>query len=130
MVIILNFLMVLLLSLFGFILFSVIIITIIGFNAGALIAQADKKTIIFSIIVLIFELGAFSTSAGIGFYIGIEWIYNGKLFFQIFSRIFNEGWFLIPLLSLFLNGVFEASGIFFNIEGVPGIKAYKERLYK
>jgi len=37
---------------------------------------------------------------------------------------------LIPIVCLILNGIFEAMGIFFNIEGVPGTKAYKEKIYK
>jgi len=129
-VIILNLTMVILQSIIGFILISPIVIAILGFNAGALIAQADRKTMIFSLFVLIFELGSFSISGGIGFYIGAEWIFNKKPFFEILNQTIIEGYYLIPIVCLILNGIFEAMGIFFNIEGVPGTKAYKEKIYK
>ena len=129
-VIILNISMVIAQSLSGFVLISPIILAILGFNGGALIAQADKKTMIFSFFVLIFELGSFSLSGGIGFYIGIEWIFYKKPFFEILNLSIIKGYYLIPIVCLLLNGIFEAAGIFLNIEGVPGIKAYKEKIYK
>ncbi|NPV45295.1 MAG: hypothetical protein HPY70_15205 [Firmicutes bacterium] len=47
---------------------------------------------------------------------------------ESFKNIIIEGYFLIPLICLVLNGLFEASGVFFGIEGVPGVKAVKEQL--
>lgn len=129
-VIVLNITIVILQSIIGFILISPIIIALLGFNAGALIAQANRRTMIFSIFVLIFELGSFSISGGIGFYIGIEWIFYKKPFFEILNQTIMAGYYLIPVVCLLLNGIFEGMGIFFNIEGVPGIKAYKEKIYK
>lgn len=45
-------------------------------------------------------------------------------------NLFDNGFFYIPLACLLLNGLLEASGVFFDIQGVPGIKAVRNRLYK
>lgn len=82
----------------------------------------------FHCLSLIFELGAFSTSGAVGLNIGIEWIFGKVSIVESFKNIIIEGYFLIPLICLVLNGLFEASGVFFGIEGVPGVKAVKEQL--
>jgi len=129
-IILINSSMVLVQFISGFIFLSFILIIYQGFFIGSLIAQADKKTVIFSLIVLIFELGAFAFSGGLGIYIGIEWIINKKIFMEIIIENIKSGYIFIPIICLLLNGIIEASGIFFGIEGVPGVKAVKEKLYK
>ena len=125
-----NFNMVIFQALTGFILLSPIVVIFQAFLMGILIAQADRKTTVFSLFVLIFELGAFSTSGAIGLHIGIEWIFTNVSFVDSFKDMIAKGYYLIPVICLLLNGLFEASGVFFGIKGVPGAKAVKEQLYK
>lgn len=129
-VIVLNLSMVLLMFALGIIMISPLIILVLGFSSGALLAQADKKTLLFAVGVMIFELGAFSSSAGIGFYLGVKWLLLKYPLAELSQEIFSGGSLLLPISCLIMNGFFEGIGIYLGIEGVPGIKAYKEKLYK
>jgi hypothetical protein len=97
---------------------------------GSLIAQADRKTKIFLIIVLIFELDAFASASGLGLFLIIEQLFKNKPILENVINLYSSGMLWIPLILLFLNGLFEGSGGYFNIEGVPGIRAVREKLYK
>jgi hypothetical protein len=80
--------------------------------------------------VLIFELGSFAASCGFGVF-----LVTGQLFFNqsiggALHDLYQSGILLIPVALLILNGVFEGTGCFLGIEGVPGIRAVKEKWYK
>ena len=129
-VILINSTMVIFQFLIGLVLLSPFLVILQGTMIGMLLSQADKKTVIFSLVVLPFELGAFSCSAALGFSVGINWIFLGSNLISSIRDLTLSLFFIIPIICLFLNGVIEASGIFFDIEGVPGIKAVKNKLYK
>lgn len=113
----------------GFFLLSPILALGQGVMMGVVVAQGDRKTRLFSFVVCIFEIGAMAFAGGLGLYIGIEWIFKSS-FSQAFQVIINQKYYLIPLICLILNGVIEASGVFLDIKGVPGVKAVKEKIYK
>ncbi|HDR88365.1 MAG TPA: hypothetical protein ENN63_01885 [Bacteroidetes bacterium] len=125
-----NFTMVIFQAIAGLILIAPVIVLYQGFFVGLLIAQADRKTALFSLFVLIFELGAFSTAGAIGLSTGIDWIFMKVSFTDSIKNVIAQGNYFIPIICLFLNGLFEASGVFLGIEGVPGVKAVKEQLFK
>lgn len=113
----------------GLVLLSPLIVIYQGFMMGAIVAQGDKKTKIFSYVVCIFELGEFAFAGGLSLYVGVSWIFNSN-FHNALTLIVDSGLYLLPLLCLILNGVIEAAGVFLDIEGIPGVKAVKEKLYK
>ncbi|HLB46302.1 MAG TPA: hypothetical protein VJL59_04665 [Anaerolineales bacterium] len=129
-VIIINSIMVITEFILGLIFLGPIMLIIQGFMVGALIAQADVKTKIFSLFVLLFELGSFSAASGLGLYAVIQKIFVGIPIIESIATLSSNGYLWIPVILLILNGVFEGSGVIFNIEGVPGIKAVREKLYK
>src|SRR3990172_5190674 len=122
-VIIINSIMVITEFILGLIFLGPIMLIIQGFMVGALIAQADVKTKIFSLFVLLFELGSFSAASGLGLYAVIQKIFVGIPIIESIATLSSNGYLWIPVILLILNGVFEGSGVIFNIEGVPGIKA-------
>ncbi len=129
MVILLNLGMLILQGLAGLILLSPVIALIQGFMMGSLVAQGDGRTRLFSLFVCIFEIGAFSTAGAISFYLGVSWIVYGA-FPEALEFVISSRLYLLPLCSLVLNGLSEASGIFFRITGVPGKRSVEEKLYK
>jgi hypothetical protein len=129
-VIITNAGMVLVELLLGILIVGPIFLSIQGFMVGALIAQADKKTKVFSVFVLVFEFGAFASACGIGLILTYNQLMHSTSIIQGFKEMNETGIIWIPIILLILNGIFEGSGVFFNIEGVPGIKAVREKIYK
>lgn len=129
-VIVINSSMVITEMLLGLLMVGPLFLLLQGFMVGALIAQADKKTQIFSFIVLIFELGSFATSCGLGLYLVAALLFNGVPILENVDVLIGSGLLWIPVVLLILNGLFEGSGVLFGIEGVPGIRAVREKLYK
>jgi len=129
-VITINSMMVITEFILGLIFLGPVILIIQGFMVGALLAQADVKTKIFSLFVLLFELGSFSAACGLGLYAIIQKIFVGMPIIESIATLSRNGHLWIPVILLIFNGIFEGSGVIFNIEGVPGIKAVREKLYK
>lgn len=129
-VISINFTMVLIQYIAGIILLSPLILIYQGLVMGALISQADKKTKYYSYIVLLFEIGAYSTPGAISFYIGLSWIFWDINLLNELINIVEKWYFYLPLFLLILNGIFESYSVAKGIEGVPGKKAIKEKKYK
>jgi predicted RNase H-related nuclease YkuK (DUF458 family) len=80
--------------------------------------------------VLVFEFGAFASACGIGLILTYNQLMHSTSIIQSFKEMNETGIIWIPIILLILNGIFEGSGVFFNIEGVPGIKAVREKIYK
>ena len=114
-VIIINSIMVITEFILGLIFLGPIMLIIQGFMVGALIAQADVKTKIFSLFVLLFELGSFSAASGLGLYAVIQKIFVGIPIIESIATLSSNGYLWIPVILLILNGVFEGSGVIFNI---------------
>ncbi|MEF8849113.1 MAG: stage II sporulation protein M [Candidatus Thermoplasmatota archaeon] len=129
-VISINLTMVLIQYISGIILISPMILIYQGFITGSLISQADKKTKYYSYIVLIFEIGAYSTAGAISFHLGLTWLlWNGNLSKELIN-ITENLYFYLPLILLILNGIFESWSVSKGIQGIPGKKAIKHKKYK
>ena len=117
----------------GLIFLSPLVSAYAGIFVGLLVGQGKgKKFFIYTLITLIFEFSAFALAGGIGMSIGKSWLLTDTGFIDSWESVFGDiSWFsILPLICLVLNGVLEATGPLLGIDGVPGIRAYKEKIYK
>ena len=132
-VILFNLVMVIFQLLAGLVFISPLIAAYAGIFVGLLIGQGKGKAFFtYTLVTLIFEFGAFALAGGIGMSIGKSWLLSDAGFTESWRFVFREISLLaiLPLVCLVLNGLLEALGPLFGIDGVPGIKAYKEKIYK
>ena len=117
----------------GLILLSPLVAGYAGTLVGLIIGQGKGKTFfVYSVFTLIFEFGAFAVAGAIGMMIGESWLLSDIQFLDSFGKVIGQIslYALLPLGCLLLNGLLEATGPFFGIDGVPGIEAYRKQLYK
>jgi len=110
-VLLLNAPMHILMFFLGYIKIGLVMIIIQPFMMGAIVGMGDHKTRIYGVITAVFEVTGFVVSCSLGFL--------GQI---------NLWW--IPLVFLILNAIVEAGGVFVGVQGVPGIEAVKNKLYK
>lgn len=101
----------LMMFLFGATKIGLIMIIIQPFMQGAIVGMGDEKTRIYGIVTAMFEVTGFVISCCLGFFWTLEL------------------WWL-SVIFLLLNGIVEASGVLIGAQGVPGIEAVKNNLYK
>jgi len=117
----------------GLILLSPIIAGYAGVLVGLIIGQGRGKVFfMYTLATLLFELGAFAFAGAIGMMIGKSWLLSDISFLDSFGFVFRQLslYMFLPFVCLMLNGFLEALGPFFGIDGVPGIKAYRNHIYK
>ena len=110
-VLVLNFHMHVAMFILGYIKIGIVMIIIQPFMMGVIVGMGDDKTRLYGVITSIFEVTGFVLSCLFGFF--------GQ---------FHLCW--ISIIFLLLNAIVEAGGIFLGVEGVPGIEAVKNKLYK
>ena len=117
----------------GLILLSPIVAAYAGTLVGLIVGQGGKKAFfVYAIATLIFEFGAFASAGAIGMTIGESWLLSEITFLDSFRFITQQipVYLLLPIGCLILNGLIEAMGPIFGVDGVPGMKAYRERILK
>ncbi len=97
--------------LFGMTKIGLVMLVIQPFMQGALVGMGDDKTRLYGVVTAVFEVTGFVVSCCLGFFMAVEF------------------WW-IPLLFLLLNSAVEASGVLIGAQGVPGVEAVKNKLYK
>jgi hypothetical protein len=131
-----NFNNVIIQFLLGFILISPIMSIFSGILVGGLLGQAEKRSLFlpYCILTMIFEFAAFSLGGALGMSIGYEWLLGDLDFLTAVSsnlETISIVIYLLPIIFLVMNGIIEATGpIFFDINGIPPIKAIKNKQYK
>lgn len=90
---------------------GLLMIIIQPFMQGALVGMGDQKTRLYGIVTAMFEVTGFVISCCIGFFWAIEY------------------WW-IPIIFLIMNGIVEACGVLIGAQGVPGVEAVKNKLYR
>jgi hypothetical protein len=86
-----NVFMVLVEFLLGVLIVGPIFLAFQGFMVGGLIAQADNKTKVFSIFVLVFELGSFASACGIGLFLTYNQLVYDTSILQGFKEMYQTG---------------------------------------
>lgn len=90
---------------------GLLMIIVQPFMQGAIVGMGDEKTRVYGVVTSIFEVTGFVTSCCLGFFWAVEL------------------WW-IPAIFLILNAIVEASGVLIGAQGVPGVEAVKNKLYK
>jgi hypothetical protein len=132
-VILLNLPMVVFQFITGLILISPLVAGYAGTLVGLVIGQGKGRVFfVYTVSTLICEFGAFAFAGAIGMMIGESWLLSDIKFLDSFGMVIGQisMYGLLPLGCLLLNGLLEAMGPFFSIDGVPGIGAYKKQIYK
>lgn len=101
----------LMMFLFGATKIGLLMIFIQPFMQGALVGMGDEKTRLYGVVTAMFEVTGFVISCCLGFFWMIEL------------------WW-IPAIFLVLNAIVEASGVLIGAQGVPGVDAVKNKLYR
>ena len=117
----------------GLVLISPLMAAYAGTLVGLLVGQGKGRAFfIYALSTLVFEFGAFAFAGAIGIMTGEAWILSDVSFLNSFGLVFNQISFyaLLPIGCLLLNGLLEATGPFFGIDGVPGIEAYRKQVFK
>ena len=117
----------------GLILLSPLMAAYAGSLVGLITGQGRGKAFfVYTVFTLIFEFGAFATAGAIGMMAGELWLLSDKSFFDSFGIVMEQIsiYTFLPLFCLLLNGLIEATGPYFGIEGVPGIEAYRKQIFK
>jgi hypothetical protein len=112
--------------LLGLILLSPFLSIIQGFTVGNIISNYDKKSMIWAIIVCIFEFGYWALSGALGIYVTISILFNKISFSDSLSNcieiLFSMYW--IPLILFIMGNAFlEVAGpIYWNIKGIVSLE--------
>ncbi|MCK4561016.1 MAG: hypothetical protein KAV45_14650 [Calditrichia bacterium] len=112
--------------LLGIILFSPFLSIIQGFTVGNIISNFDKKSMIWAIIVGVFEFGYWSLSGALGIYVTISILSSEISFIDSLSNcveiLFSVYW--IPLIFFIIGNAFlEVAGpVYWNIKGVISLE--------
>ncbi len=133
-VMVFNLPMVVLQCFVGLVLVSPLLAAGTGAFAGLIIGQGKgRRFFIYAAATAVFEFGAFATAGSIGMSIGHAWLVQGVAFADATGLVLRSAgaYSLVPLACLVGNGLMEAAGpCLFRIDGVPGMRAYRNRTLK
>ncbi len=118
----------------GLVLLSPLLAAGTGGLAGLIVGQGKGRGFfLYAAATAVFEFGAFAAAGALGMMVGVSWLLQGISFVESVAIVTTRTgpYVLLPVACLIANGLVEAAGpCFRDIDGVPGIEAYRNRTMK